>query len=84
MGAEFDDLPDPVRKEVQTFADVNISWLSKVLSLAKVAGPRDSQGRASAIFAAVAGAQLMARTRADINLYDELIDNYRTAGLLPK
>jgi TetR/AcrR family transcriptional repressor of nem operon len=84
MGAEFDDLPDPVRKEVQTFADVNVSWLSKVLSPAKVAGPKDSQRRARAIFAAVAGAQLMARTRADIKLYDELIDNYRTAGLLPK
>ena len=31
----------------------------------------------------VAGAQLMARSRSDISLYDSLIDNYRAAGLLP-
>jgi TetR/AcrR family transcriptional regulator, transcriptional repressor for nem operon len=84
MGAEFDDLPDPVRNEVQRFADVNVSWLSKVLSAAKVVSTKDSQRRARAIFAAVAGAQLMARSRADIKLYDELVDNFRTAGLLPK
>jgi TetR/AcrR family transcriptional repressor of nem operon len=29
------------------------------------------------------GAQLMARSRADIALYDSLIESYRTAGLLP-
>jgi TetR/AcrR family transcriptional regulator, transcriptional repressor for nem operon len=84
MGAEFDDLPDPVRKEIRTFADVNVSWLSKVLSAANVVSAKDSHRRARAIFAAVAGAQLMARTRADIKLYDELIDNYRAAGLLPR
>ena len=84
MGAEFDDLPGAVRNEVQAFADVNVSWLGKVLIAAKVVGPKESQRRARAIFAAVAGAQLMARTRADIKLYDELIENYRTAGLLPK
>jgi len=33
--------------------------------------------------AAVAGAQLIARSRSDISLYDALIDSYRVAGLLP-
>jgi TetR/AcrR family transcriptional repressor of nem operon len=70
MGAEFDDLPEPVRIEVQTFADVNVAWLSRVLS-------------ARAIFAAVAGAQLMARSRSDIALFDALIESYRAAGPLP-
>jgi TetR/AcrR family transcriptional repressor of nem operon len=37
----------------------------------------------NAIFAAVAGAQLMARSRSDISLFDSLIDSYRVAGLLP-
>ncbi len=83
MSAEYDDLPDPVKKEVQSFADVNVSWLSKVLTAAKVVRPKDSERRARAIFAAVAGAQLMARSRADISLYDSLIDSYRVAGLLP-
>ena len=84
MGAEYDDLPEPVKKEVQVFADVNVAWLKKVIAAAKVMTPKESEGRARAIFAAVAGAQLMARSRGDIKLYDSLIDGFRVAGLLPK
>ena len=83
MAAEFDDLPEAVKKEVQTFADVNVAWLGKVLSAAAVVSSRESKRRARAIFAAVAGAQLMARSRSDISLFDALIESYRTAGLLP-
>src|SRR3984957_14956497 len=83
MSAEYDDLPEPVKKEVQTFADVNVAWLSKVLSAAAVVDSRGSEQRARAIFAAVAGAQLMARSRSDISLFDSLIESYRVAGLLP-
>jgi TetR/AcrR family transcriptional repressor of nem operon len=32
MAAEYDDLPDAVKKEVQSFADVNVTWLSKLLA----------------------------------------------------
>ena len=83
MSAEYDDLPQPVKKEVQTFADVNVVWLGKVLSAAKVVPAKKSEERARAIFAAVAGAQLMARSRSDIALFDTLIENYTAAGLLP-
>ncbi len=83
MAAEYDDLPDEVKREVQTFADVNIAWLSKVLSAAAVVSPEESEPRARAIFAAVAGAQLIARSRSDLLLYDALIGSYRSAGLLP-
>ena len=83
MAAEYDDLPEAVKKEVQAFADVNVAWLSKVLSAAAVVDSRESEQRARAIFAAVAGAQLMARSRSDISLFDSLIDSYRVAGLLP-
>ena len=83
MAAEYDDLPKAVQKEVQTFADVNVAWLSKVLSAAKVVSSKVSESRARAIFSAVAGAQLMARSRADISLYDAIIESYRHAGLLP-
>lgn len=83
MTAEFDDLPDIVKKEVETFTDVNVAWLGKTLVEAGVVGARDAKKRASAIFAAVAGAQLMARGRSDIKLYDALIKNYQAAGLLP-
>lgn len=83
MAAETDDLPEVVMKEVLTFADVNVAWLSKVLSAAAVVGSRESKHRARAIFAAIAGAQLIARSRSDLSLYDALIENYRKAGLLP-
>jgi TetR/AcrR family transcriptional repressor of nem operon len=83
MAAEYDDLPDAVKKDVQTFADVNVAWLAKVLSAAAVVAAGESEQRARAIFAAIAGAQLMARSRSDISLYDSLIEGYRAAGLLP-
>jgi TetR/AcrR family transcriptional repressor of nem operon len=81
MAAEIDDLPAPVTREVQIFADVNVAWLSKHLA---AAGITDAEPRARAIFAAIAGAQLMSRSRADITLYDTLVDSYRAIGLLPR
>jgi len=84
MAAEHDDLPEAVKKEVQTFADVNVAWLSRVLSAAALLSSEESDRRARAIFAAVAGAQLMARSRSDISLFDSLIESYRVAGLLPE
>jgi TetR/AcrR family transcriptional repressor of nem operon len=83
LGAEYDDLPEPVRKEVQTFADVNVAWLGERLVEADLANKEDSKQRARAIFAAVAGAQLLARSRSDISLFDAMIESYRTVGLLP-
>src|SRR6202012_4644288 len=59
MTAEYDDLPEVVQIEVQTFADVNVAWLGKALVAAGIVGSRDAKKRARAIFAAVAGAQLM-------------------------
>ena len=84
MAAEFDDLPAAVKREVQSFADVNVAWLSRMLTAAKVVGPKKSEARARAIYAAVAGAQLMARSRADLPLYDAVIESYRRVGLLPE
>jgi TetR/AcrR family transcriptional repressor of nem operon len=83
MAAEYDDLPDTVKKEVQTFADVNISWLAKVLIAAGVVAEEESEERARAIYAAIAGAQLMARSRSDITIYDSLVRNFRKTGLIP-
>lgn len=82
MAAEYDDLPDVVKTEVQAFADVNVAWLTRMLSAACGAEP-DWDGRARAIFAAVAGAQLMARSRASLSLFDTLIGNFIDSGLIP-
>jgi TetR/AcrR family transcriptional repressor of nem operon len=83
MAAEYEDLPELVKKEVRAFADVNVAWLSRALSAAIEVDPEESERRARAIFAAIAGAQLIARSRSDISLYDAIIDSYRAAGLLP-
>ena len=83
MSAQFDDLPDKVKTEVQSFTDVNLAWLQKTLIAAKLARPKEAEKRARAIYSGIVGAQLMARSRADITLYDSLIETYRTAGLLP-
>jgi TetR/AcrR family transcriptional repressor of nem operon len=76
LAAETDELPEQVRAEVRAFSDLNIGWLAALL------GP-GSDARARAIYAAVSGAQLVARGRADVTLFDEIVESYRSAGLIP-
>jgi TetR/AcrR family transcriptional regulator, transcriptional repressor for nem operon len=84
MAAEHDDLPVEVRAEVDRFTEVNVRWLVKVLSLRKSgANKKAVQRQALAIFAAIEGAQLVARGRGDVAVFDEIIEAFRTAGLLP-
>ncbi|NKJ97855.1 TetR family transcriptional regulator [Rhizobium leguminosarum bv. viciae] len=84
MSAELDDLPTEVRTEVDKFAAMNVGWLSKVLSRAKPsASDQDLQEHAMAIFAAIEGAQLVARGSQDIGIYDRTIRAYRATGLFP-
>ena len=83
MATEYDALPEPVLKEVQAFADINTAWLREQLVAAKLVNPKDGETRARATYAAVAGAQIVARSRSDINLFDSLIRSYQEAGLLP-
>jgi TetR/AcrR family transcriptional repressor of nem operon len=82
MAAEYDDLPDAVKTEVQAFADVNVAWLTRMLA-ASCGSECNWEPRARAIFAAVAGAQLMARSRSDLSLFDATIANFRESGLIP-
>ena len=84
MSAEYDDLPEPVKVEVQAFADVHVAWLTKILSDMDIpSNVKTRKKRARAIFAAVWGAQLMARSKSDISLYDEVIESYHASGLIP-
>lgn len=67
MAAEYDDLPDEVRVEVDGFTDLNVGWLSEVLSVSRPELDKDEQlNQALAIYAAVEGAQLISRGRGDI------------------
>ena len=84
MAAEHDDLPAEVRTEVDRFTEANVRWLARVLSLAKPDTAEEAvQQKALAIFAAVEGAQLVARGRSDIAVFDQTVEAYRRAGLLP-
>ena len=84
MSAELDDLPNEVRIEVDKFAEMNVGWLMKVLSReTPSADEQDLQDRAMAIFAAIEGAQLVARGCQDIGIYDRTIRAYRKTGLMP-
>jgi TetR/AcrR family transcriptional repressor of nem operon len=83
MAAEYEDLPEEVKREVKVFADANVAWLAEVLADVEPRSASECERRARAIYTAVAGAQLIARTRLDIGLFDELILTYREAGLIP-
>jgi TetR/AcrR family transcriptional repressor of nem operon len=85
MAAEHKELPVEVRAEVVKFGEMNVGWLAKVLSLGESTPVAADaiQRRARAIFAAVEGAQLVARSRDDVAVYDEIVEAYRTAGLIP-
>jgi TetR/AcrR family transcriptional repressor of nem operon len=84
MSAELDDLPTKVRTEVDKFAAMNVEWLAKVVSRARPStDDQDLQEHAMAIFAAIEGAQLVARGCRDIGIYDQTIRAYRVTGLIP-
>lgn len=75
MAAEYGDLPPEVRVAVDGFSAANVRWLVQVLG--------SDPARALAVFAAIEGAQLVARGRGDIAVFDRTIDAYRAAGLMP-
>ncbi|MCI0992314.1 TetR/AcrR family transcriptional regulator [Pseudomonas corrugata] len=83
MAAESEDLPEEVMREVKAFADVNVKWLAQVLADLGAGDTPTCERRALAIYTAVAGAQLIARTRGDIGLFDDLISSYQESGLIP-
>jgi TetR/AcrR family transcriptional repressor of nem operon len=84
MVAERDDLPEEVRRQVNRFTEVNTEWLEKlVTSLQPQVAQPQRRAHALAIFSAIEGAQLIARGRAEIAIFDATISAYRSAGLLP-
>ena len=84
MAAEYDALPEAVKVEVRAFTDVNAAWLAKILfSMDILSDISIAQERALAIYAAIGGAQLTARSRADISAFDKIVESYRVAGLIP-
>lgn len=84
MAAEIDDLPDAVKTEVKAFGDANIAWLAGVLGAAHPGrSAKANKQHALAVFAAISGAQLIARSRGDASVYDAIVNAYRASGLIP-
>jgi TetR/AcrR family transcriptional repressor of nem operon len=58
--------------------------MTRVLATTEPEASGESRNeRAMAIYAAIAGAQLIARGRNDIAVYDRAIETYRGSGLIP-
>jgi TetR/AcrR family transcriptional repressor of nem operon len=83
MAAEHKELPDEVRNEVVKFGAMNEDWIARVLAKTGIADPEGIRHRARAIFAAIEGAQLVARSRDDVSVYEEIVATYRESGLIP-
>ncbi|CAN5402327.1 TetR/AcrR family transcriptional regulator [soil metagenome] len=83
MAAEYDELPPEVRAEVDRFTDANVEFLMNALPKVPRVKADDLRARAIAVYAAVTGAQLIARGRGDIGVFDASIDAYRASGFIP-
>jgi TetR/AcrR family transcriptional repressor of nem operon len=84
MAAEYGDLPHEVRLAVDAFSQANVDWLVKLLAPRHPELPEEAlRHRALAIFAAIEGAQLVARGRGDLAIFDQTMAAYSAAGLTP-
>lgn len=69
LAAETGALPSMVRDELADFERANVEWLAALL-----ADGGDAPQRARAIFAAMMGAQVVARGQGDIAVFDGVVD----------
>jgi TetR/AcrR family transcriptional repressor of nem operon len=82
MAAESADLPEAVRSEVAAFTNANVAWLTRLLAEHRPATDATlARARGAAIYAAVAGAQLVARGRGDVAVYDAIMGAFAGTGL---
>jgi TetR/AcrR family transcriptional repressor of nem operon len=83
LAAEHKELPEEVRAEVVSFGEMNEDWIARALAQSSGASTDGHLERARAIFAAIEGAQLVARSRGDVSVYEGIIATYTSVGLLP-
>lgn len=84
MAAEYSDLAPEVKAEVAQFTSRITAWLAGVLAGGMPELDEAARlNRAGAIFAAIEGAQLVARGCGDVGVFDRTVAAYRAAGLLP-
>lgn len=83
LGAERNQLPEEVQTEVVKYGEMNERWLARVLAIRNPDALEENKRLARAIYAAVQGAQLIAHTRNDVSVYEEIIAMFRESGLIP-
>jgi TetR/AcrR family transcriptional repressor of nem operon len=83
LAAERNDVPEEVRIEVVEWGEMNERWIARALAAGERDDAADFWARARAIFAAVSGAQLVAHSRNDVGVYEEIMATYRASGLIP-
>jgi TetR/AcrR family transcriptional regulator, transcriptional repressor for nem operon len=78
LAAEYDTLPDPMRKAVVAFFDQNQAWLSAFLEDSRAAGnlyfAGTSNEAARSVIAALEGAMLVSRPYGDTVLLDSVAE----------
>jgi len=82
LAAEIDALPDEVQSEVRRFVGANVDWLSATFASQNGGDPEAFRARASAVFAALEGAMLIARGSGDIARFDAIVTEYQRTGLI--
>jgi TetR/AcrR family transcriptional repressor of nem operon len=82
LAAEHKELPEEVRIEVVKFGTMNETWIARVLALTGKGDAAARERKARAIFAAIEGAQLVARSRGDASVYDDIVKTYRENGFV--
>ena len=85
LAVERDAVPPEVHAEINRFVELNVNWLTAVLSVGegKDVATRQRRLRAQAIFAALEGAMLVARGTANIAAFDQICREFLRTGLLP-
>jgi TetR/AcrR family transcriptional repressor of nem operon len=73
LASEYPTLPPDVQAGVRGFVEENVGWLARVLSAGRNAGSLEFRGTpraaATALFSALEGAMLVARTTGDVARY---------------
>lgn len=82
LGAEYDELPDAVKDEIKGFVEDNVTWVAGMISASRSVSRENARSRALAIYAALSGAQLIARSSGDITVFDVATQSYGSSGLL--
>ncbi|SFS63136.1 TetR/AcrR family transcriptional regulator [Paenibacillus sp. BC26] len=83
LSTDLTSLSERARNGVAEFFDINLNWLTKVLENGRQEGSLRYEGaaitQAHTLFAAVQGAQLIARSFKDIQRYDRIAEGILSA-----